>query len=99
TPNTATIFPYTTLFRSINDENETKENSFTDEDDSLEDLTKVQLEARVYANKIKEWLGYGDNKPLQIFDKDEETMRNVKYKDIVIDRKSTRLNSSHVSIS
>src|SRR5699024_9542348 len=44
----------------------------------------VQLEARVYANKIKEWLGYGDKRPLQIFDKDEETMRNVKYKDIVI---------------
>lgn len=54
------------------------------EDEFAEQLTKVQQEARLYAQKIKKWLGHDGAEPLQIIDKETKRQRHVKYKDIVI---------------
>lgn len=53
-------------------------------DDFAEHITKEQLEARLYAKKIKEWLGHDGNEPLKVLDKKTNTLRDVQYRDIVI---------------
>lgn len=68
----------------INNEGEAKEDSSSESDATLEELTKIQLEARLYAQKIKSWFGHGEEELLQVFDKDEEVMRDIQYRDIVI---------------
>lgn len=68
----------------INDETEPGESLANHEDAMMEDLTKVQQEARLYAQKIKTWLGHDGHDPLQTFDSELGQMRNVNYKDIVI---------------
>lgn len=65
----------------INDDNDESEGSA---DDLTENITKEQLEARLYAKKIKEWTGHGGKKPLQVLDKQTNTLRNVQFRDIVI---------------
>ncbi|HEY4601893.1 MAG TPA: helicase-exonuclease AddAB subunit AddA [Cerasibacillus sp.] len=49
-------------------------------EESYLDLEKAQLEARVYAKKIKQWI----KKPLQVFDKERQAQRDIQYRDIVI---------------
>ncbi|MCP3026724.1 helicase-exonuclease AddAB subunit AddA [Halobacillus sp. A5] len=61
---------------------ETKEESVNEE--SFEDLEKAQLEARAYGQKIRNWLGYGEDEALQIVDKESGMKRPVQYRDIVI---------------
>lgn len=63
---------------------ESEEGTSSEESELVEELSKVQLEARAYARKIKTWLGHGNKEPLQVFDKELERMRPVTYKDIVI---------------
>src|SRR5699024_1856748 len=53
----------------INDENNVDEVKSTGTDSMVEELTKIQLEARMYANKIKTWLGHNGEEPLQVLDK------------------------------
>lgn len=53
-------------------------------DEDYEELENAQLEARAYAQKIKEWLGDQENEPLQIVDKETDTKRDIQYRDIVI---------------
>ncbi|WP_077317825.1 helicase-exonuclease AddAB subunit AddA [Virgibacillus proomii] len=48
------------------------------------DLEKAELEARMYATKIKEWIGNEDTPPLQVVDKGTQTQRDLQYRDIVI---------------
>ncbi|KNE21994.1 helicase-exonuclease AddAB subunit AddA [Virgibacillus pantothenticus] len=48
------------------------------------DLEKAELEARIYARKIKQWIGQEDGKPLQVVDKKTQQQRDVQYRDIVI---------------
>lgn len=52
--------------------------------EDFRDLEKAQQEARLYAEKIKEWIGQKGRPPLQVVDKQTETLRNVQYRDIVI---------------
>ncbi|WP_404451698.1 helicase-exonuclease AddAB subunit AddA [Virgibacillus necropolis] len=54
------------------------------EDENFQDLEKAQLEARAYAQKIKEWTGQDGNRPLQVFDKTTGTQRDFNYRDVVI---------------
>src|SRR5699024_1938555 len=68
----------------INDENNVDEVKSTGTDSMVEKLTKIQLEARMYANKIKTWLGHNGEEPLQVLDKKTRQMRHIQYKDIVI---------------
>ncbi|KGX92637.1 ATP-dependent helicase [Pontibacillus halophilus JSM 076056 = DSM 19796] len=54
------------------------------EGENFQDLEKAQLEARAYADKIKTWLGHGDQPALQVVDKATGAMRPIQYRDIVI---------------
>jgi ATP-dependent helicase/nuclease subunit A len=60
------------------------ENGQEDGEEDFRDLQKAQLEARAYAQKIKEWIGDEERKPYQVIDKKTNTLRNVQYRDIVI---------------
>src|SRR5690625_7205572 len=46
-------------------------------------LENAQLEARLYAKKIKEWIGH-NGEPLQVIDKETEQKRRIEYRDIAI---------------
>lgn len=53
------------------------------DEESFQDLEKAQLEARVYAEKIKQWIGHEEGRsPLQVADKGGQ--RDIQYRDIVI---------------
>lgn len=54
------------------------------DEEGFEDLEKAQLEARVYADKIKHWLGAKGEKPFQVTDKSNGAQRDIQYRDIVI---------------
>lgn len=66
----------------IDRESEVEDDQEGDEND-YKDLGKAQLEARAYAQKIKEWIGE-DGQPLQVVDKELESQRDLQYRDIVI---------------
>lgn len=61
-----------------------QESASADDAESFEDLEKAQLEARVYADKIKQWIGHKGGKPFQVTDKSNGTQRDIQYRDIVI---------------
>ncbi|WP_173916989.1 helicase-exonuclease AddAB subunit AddA [Halobacillus sp. Marseille-Q1614] len=63
---------------------EGKEESTPSDEEGFEDLEKAQLEARAYAEKIRTWLGYGEEPPLEIIDKEKGVRRPVQFRDIVI---------------
>ncbi|WP_174616245.1 helicase-exonuclease AddAB subunit AddA [Virgibacillus ihumii] len=54
------------------------------EEEDYQDLEKAQLEARSYAEKIKGWIGRDDAEPLQVYDKNTDSQREIQYRDIVI---------------
>lgn len=53
-------------------------------EEDYQDLEKAQLEARVYAKKIKEWIGQTNQAPFQVIDKTTGKQRDIQYRDIVI---------------
>ena len=65
-------------------QDEQEQEDETDGDEKVEDLLTVQMEARLYAEKIKTWIGNKSQKPLQVFDKQSKQMRDIQYRDIVI---------------
>src|SRR5699024_11470287 len=85
-PPRSTLFPYTTLFRSAKDKEELNKeiNDLKDKTDELE-KAKDRLEQELADEKEK---SEEDKKALE-----------KEIDDLKEDRKSTRLNSSHVSIS
>ncbi len=71
----------------IDKEGDSEQSNYDDVDDGeekVEDLLTIQMEARLYAEKIKHWIGNKNNIPRQIFDKDLQQMRDIQYRDIVI---------------
>lgn len=56
--------------------------------ENVGDLEKTQLEARLYAEKINQWIGKGTEAPLQIIDKSTNQKRDIQYRDIVILQRS-----------
>ncbi|MCA0983857.1 helicase-exonuclease AddAB subunit AddA [Halobacillus yeomjeoni] len=56
----------------------------TPEQEEYKDLEKAQLEARAYGKMIREWLGHGDQPPMQVVDKETGTKRSLQFRDIVI---------------
>src|SRR5690625_1073269 len=76
TPNPELII----IDRKANDE----PNQASEDDEDYQDLEKAQLEARVYADKIKSWIGQVRDAPLQIVDKNVQAQRDIQYRDIVI---------------
>ncbi|MFC4559185.1 helicase-exonuclease AddAB subunit AddA [Virgibacillus kekensis] len=56
----------------------------SDAEEDYQDLEKAQLEARAYAEKIKEWIGQKQEPPLKVFDKATGTQRDMQYRDVVI---------------
>lgn len=65
------------------------EEKVTVEDEEEEDLTKIQLEARMIAKKIGELM----EKQEKVFDKSLKAMRPIKFRDIVILSRSGQVNS------
>ncbi|MFD1017793.1 helicase-exonuclease AddAB subunit AddA [Thalassobacillus hwangdonensis] len=63
---------------------EAAEDDQENEQEDYRDLEKAQLEARAYGQLIRNWLGHGEEDPLQVIDKATETQRTVQYRDIVI---------------
>ncbi|SDX46006.1 helicase-exonuclease AddAB subunit AddA [Salimicrobium album] len=59
-----------------------------DMEEDYRDLEKAQLEARAYAGKIREWLGYDGNEPMQVMDKETGMPRPLKFRDIVFLQRS-----------
>lgn len=55
-----------------------------DEDENYLDLEKAQLEARAYAQKIKQWIGTDETASMQVVDADTKVQRSIRYRDIVI---------------
>ncbi len=62
---------------------EAKEDESEDEE-GYEDLEKAQIEARAYGERIRQWLGHGEEAPLMVVDKATSMKRPVQYRDIVI---------------
>ncbi len=57
----------------------------SEQEEDYQDLEKAQLEARAYADKIKEWIGHkADGQALQVFDKTTQGQRDMQYRDVVI---------------
>lgn len=61
---------------------EASQDSGTEEDEA--DLEKAELEARLYAEKIKTWIGLKETPPLQVVDKSTGKQRDIQYRDIVL---------------
>jgi len=69
----------------IIDREASEDKEVTDDEENFQDLEKAQLEARAYAEKIKSWIGLKeDSNPMQVFDKEIGTQRDLQYRDIVI---------------
>lgn len=54
------------------------------EGENVEDLEAWRLEARLYAEKIKTWIGKKDSEPFEVVDKKTNQKRPIQYRDIVI---------------
>ena len=65
---------------------EEETNELLEEEEDTERLENIQVEARFVANKIKELI---ENK-FQVFDRKENSFRDIKYKDIVVLLRSTK---------
>ncbi len=63
---------------------DTEVNSNEDGDETVEDVEATQFEARLYAEKINEWIGKKDKRPLQVLDKATNKLRDIQFRDIVI---------------
>lgn len=70
----------------IIDENQSAETNQLPEqsEENYVDLETAQLEARIYAQRIKTWIGGDGKEPLQVVDKGTGKQRDVQYRDIVI---------------
>ncbi|MCA0987742.1 helicase-exonuclease AddAB subunit AddA [Guptibacillus algicola] len=53
-------------------------------EDSEEDVEKVQLEARLMASRIKTMMGKGEQERAKVYDRKEDRMRPVEYRDMVV---------------
>src|SRR3712207_8937815 len=105
-PPRSTLFPYTTLFRSTEEEFKEKENTLKDLLKKKEELKIKKRELDKSYEKYKEvWnlqLEFNEfkNKELQLNKKlDCINLKRKQLKKGQRDRKSTRLNSSHANIS
>ena len=63
---------------------EEREEYTDDELESMEDLEKAQIEARAYAEKIKQWIGSQENESAMVMDKHTGRLRPANYRDMVI---------------
>ena len=68
----------------IIDRDTEKTRNSDEELETVEELEAIQLEARLYAEKIKEWIGKKEKAPVQVIDKATNKQRNLQYRDIVI---------------
>lgn len=70
----------------IIDENQAAETNQLPEqsEEDYVDLETAQLEARIYAQKIKAWIGGDGKEPFQVVDKATGKQRDIQYRDIVI---------------
>ena len=55
-----------------------------------EDYNKIEIEAKLIADKIHTLMGKGDEKCFYVYDKKTDSYRSVQYKDIVILLRTTK---------
>mgnify|MGYP001218786984 CR=1 FL=1 len=72
----------------IIDRDHEEEQTRNDGEESVEDVAAAQFEARLYAEKINEWIGKKGKAPVQVLDKETNTLRDVQFRDIVILQRS-----------
>ncbi|MFS0752207.1 helicase-exonuclease AddAB subunit AddA [Oceanobacillus sp. 1P07AA] len=67
-------------------DNNSEDMEQSNNEETVEDLEKAQIEARAYAKKIKNWIGgtSEEESPMQVVDKATGKQRDLQYKDIVI---------------
>jgi ATP-dependent helicase/nuclease subunit A len=58
-------------------------------DEEEEEVEKVQLEARLIASNIKSMMGKSENERTKIYDRKEDRMRPIQYRDMVILMRAT----------
>src|SRR5699024_11598294 len=87
-PELSVLFPYTTLFRSLIASNEFKPKVINENEITLESILDGKLIFREEGSATR-------NIFVSEFEKQDVSLSQLK----TVDRKSTRLNSSHVSIS
>ncbi|SHE75264.1 helicase-exonuclease AddAB subunit AddA [Clostridium fallax] len=81
---------------SLSKEDQQSENNkekvldLNDGDNEEEDLTSIQLEGRIIARRIKELMGYSNEKKYLVYDKNINKYRNIRFKDIVILLRATK---------
>ena len=61
-----------------------EDESSQDGEETVEDVEAAQLEARLYAEKINEWIGKKDTPPIKVLDKATNKLRDIQFRDIVI---------------
>src|SRR5690606_40319243 len=86
----STIFPYTTLFRS---------NAYVDEPRATQDVDIISTRARELAEELREHLAERFRIAVRTREIKDKGFRIYQVRSEGKDRKSTRLNSSHVKIS
>src|SRR3712207_7105890 len=87
-PPRSTLFPYTTLFRSLGSLAQGRDA----DDDAGQSLEEIAAEAARGHQRLEILVGRGDAADIDV-------MRGVGAQRVEVDRKSTRLNSSHANIS
>lgn len=60
------------------------QNATVPDKDETENLIGMEMEAQMYAKKIRQWIGKDNAKPMQVFDKTTNQQRDIQYRDIVI---------------
>ncbi|MGL4773477.1 MAG: helicase-exonuclease AddAB subunit AddA, partial [Clostridium sp.] len=67
-----------------------KEEVEFDEETEEEDLSSINLEARIVAKRIKELMDRSSGKTFKVYDRNIDSYRHLKYKDIVILLRATK---------
>src|SRR3712207_9487374 len=95
-PPRSTLFPYTTLFRSVYDEYQINSETPLEVSDKLNRLSTYEQEDGLEKKKEND----AKKSPnIQNKEKNLKIKEEDKKKSTYLDRKSTRLNSSHANIS
>src|SRR5205814_8792614 len=95
-PPTSTLFPYTTLFRSHQDDVTLK--GIADQIKKYETQLN-QIMSKKEFDALQHEIAHGKEQASQLEDQILQTLTDIDDQTAQLDRKSTRLNSSHLGIS
>ncbi|MDD2485617.1 MAG: helicase-exonuclease AddAB subunit AddA [bacterium] len=90
-------FPETELWLCTADEIDGQEGEIEDDENAEEgpeDLENIEREGRLIARRIRALMGEGPEKELQVYDKRSRAMRPVRYSDMAILLRSTKIKAN-----